>query len=128
MLVMFAAGTASLIWMAALTALMVYEKTARHGDHAVPLAGIALLAWATPVLVHPAGLPVLLRASPLRPRNTEATAVWSISRCSRASAANATAPNAVHTRAAACRPTRSAPRRTRCQRWRPASPSASCTR
>jgi predicted metal-binding membrane protein len=61
MLVMFVAGTASLIWMAALTALMVYEKTARHGDHVVPLAGIALLGWATLVLVHPAGLPVLLR-------------------------------------------------------------------
>jgi predicted metal-binding membrane protein len=61
MLVMFAAGAASLIWMGALTALMVYEKTARHGDQTVPLAGIALLAWAALVLVHPAGLPVLLR-------------------------------------------------------------------
>ena len=40
---------------------MVYEKTARHGDQTVPLAGIALLAWAALVLVHPAGLPVLLR-------------------------------------------------------------------
>jgi predicted metal-binding membrane protein len=61
MLVMFAAGAASLIWMGALTALMVYEKTARRGDQTVPLAGIALLAWAALVLVHPAGLPVLLR-------------------------------------------------------------------
>ena len=61
MLVMFVAGTASLVWVAALTALMVYEKTARHGDQVVPLAGIALLAWATLVLVHPAGVPVLLR-------------------------------------------------------------------
>jgi predicted metal-binding membrane protein len=61
MLVMFVAGTASLIWMAALTALMVYEKTARHGNQVVPLTGIALLAWATLVLVHPAGMPVLLR-------------------------------------------------------------------
>jgi predicted metal-binding membrane protein len=63
MLVMFVAGAASLIWMAALTALMVYEKTARHGNHTVPLAGIALLAWATLVLVHPAGMPVLLRGA-----------------------------------------------------------------
>jgi predicted metal-binding membrane protein len=61
MLVMFAAGAASLIWMGALTALMVYEKTARRGARAVPLAGVALLIWAAVVLVHPAGLPVLLR-------------------------------------------------------------------
>jgi predicted metal-binding membrane protein len=61
MLVMFVAGVASLIWMGALTLLMVYEKTAKRGDHAVPLAGIALLAWAAVVLAHPAGLPVLLR-------------------------------------------------------------------
>jgi predicted metal-binding membrane protein len=61
MLVMFAAGVASLIWMGGLTALMVYEKTARRGDRAVPLAGIALLIWAAVVLVHPVGLPGLLR-------------------------------------------------------------------
>jgi predicted metal-binding membrane protein len=46
MLLMFAAGVASLVWMAGLTALMVYEKTAPGGRRAVPLAGVALLALA----------------------------------------------------------------------------------
>jgi predicted metal-binding membrane protein len=44
MLVMFAAGAASLIWMAALTALMVHEKTRPSGAQTVPLTGVALLA------------------------------------------------------------------------------------
>ncbi len=46
MLVMFAAGVASLVWMGALTALMVYEKTGRSGRRAVPVAGVALFALA----------------------------------------------------------------------------------
>ena len=54
MLVLFAAGVASLVWMAALTALMVYEKTGRHGDAVTPVAGTALLAVG--VLVLGAGL------------------------------------------------------------------------
>jgi predicted metal-binding membrane protein len=44
MLVMFAVGTASLIWMAALTALMVHEKTRPSGANTVPLTGAVLLA------------------------------------------------------------------------------------
>jgi predicted metal-binding membrane protein len=44
MLVMFAAGAVSLIWMAALTALMVHEKTRPSGDRTVPLTGTVLLA------------------------------------------------------------------------------------
>jgi predicted metal-binding membrane protein len=44
MLVMFAAGTVSLIWMAALTALTVHEKTRPSGARTVPLAGVVLLA------------------------------------------------------------------------------------
>jgi predicted metal-binding membrane protein len=44
MLVMFAAGTVSLIWMAALTALMVHEKTRPSGARTVPLTGVVLLA------------------------------------------------------------------------------------
>jgi predicted metal-binding membrane protein len=51
MLVMFAAGVASLWWMAALTALMVYEKTAPGGRQAVPLAGVALLSLALATVV-----------------------------------------------------------------------------
>jgi predicted metal-binding membrane protein len=44
MLVMFAAGAASLVWMAALTALMVHEKTRPSGAQTVPLTGAVLLA------------------------------------------------------------------------------------
>ena len=44
MLVMFAAGAVSLIWMAALTALMVHEKTRPSGARTVPLTGVVLLA------------------------------------------------------------------------------------
>ena len=44
MLVMFAAGAVSLIWMAALTALMVHEKTRPSGARTVPLTGTVLLA------------------------------------------------------------------------------------
>jgi predicted metal-binding membrane protein len=51
MLVMFAAGVASLWWMAALTAVMVYEKTAPTGRRAVPVAGVALLSLALLTLV-----------------------------------------------------------------------------
>jgi predicted metal-binding membrane protein len=46
MLVMFAVGVASLFWMGLLTALMVYEKTARAGVRAVSPAGVVLLGWA----------------------------------------------------------------------------------
>jgi predicted metal-binding membrane protein len=60
MLVMFAAGVASLGWMAALTALMVYEKTGPGGGRAVPVAGVALLVWAAVVLAHPSWLPAAL--------------------------------------------------------------------
>jgi predicted metal-binding membrane protein len=60
MLVMFGAGIANLWWMAALTALMVYEKTAPSGNRAVPVAGIALLTAAALVLAHPSWLPPLL--------------------------------------------------------------------
>jgi predicted metal-binding membrane protein len=60
MLLMFAAGVANLWWMAALTALMVYEKTGSGGRRAVPVAGIALLVCAALVLAHPHWLPPLL--------------------------------------------------------------------
>jgi predicted metal-binding membrane protein len=60
MLLMFAAGVANLWWMAGLTALMVYEKTGTRVQRAVPMAGIALLACAALVLVHPHWLPAIL--------------------------------------------------------------------
>jgi predicted metal-binding membrane protein len=60
MLVMFAAGVANLAWMAALTAVMVYEKLGRHGERLAPVAGVVLLAWAVVVVAHPAWLPGVL--------------------------------------------------------------------
>jgi predicted metal-binding membrane protein len=54
MLVMFAAGVASLIWMALLTALMVHEKTRPTGAKAVPVSGVALLGAASIVLLYSA--------------------------------------------------------------------------
>ena len=44
MLVMFAAGAVSLIWMAVLTALMVHEKTRPTGAQTVPVTGVVMLA------------------------------------------------------------------------------------
>jgi predicted metal-binding membrane protein len=51
MLVMFAVGTASLIWMAALTAVMVHEKTRPTGSQTVPLTGVVLLALGSTLLL-----------------------------------------------------------------------------
>ena len=51
MLVMFAAGVASLIWMALLTGLMVHEKTRPAGRRAVPVTGVTLLAISSTVLL-----------------------------------------------------------------------------
>jgi predicted metal-binding membrane protein len=51
MLVLFAAGVASLVWMAALTALMVHEKTRPAGARAVPVTGAALLALGSTLLL-----------------------------------------------------------------------------
>jgi predicted metal-binding membrane protein len=51
MLVMFAAGAASLIWMAALTALMVHEKTRPAGARTVPLTGTVLLATGSTLML-----------------------------------------------------------------------------
>ena len=54
MLVMFAAGVASLIWMALLTALMVHEKTRPTGRRVVPVTGLALLGMSSTVLLYSA--------------------------------------------------------------------------
>jgi predicted metal-binding membrane protein len=50
MLVAFAAGVASLWWMAALTALMVFEKTGRQGRRGVRPIGLGLIAMGLLVL------------------------------------------------------------------------------
>jgi predicted metal-binding membrane protein len=54
MLVMFAAGVASLVWMALLTTVMVHEKTRSAGRRAVPVTGVALLGLASVVLLYSA--------------------------------------------------------------------------
>jgi predicted metal-binding membrane protein len=60
MLVMFAAGVANLAWMAAIGALMTYEKVGRHGEQVRAAAGAAAFALAVLVAQHPAWLPPLL--------------------------------------------------------------------
>jgi predicted metal-binding membrane protein len=57
MLVMFAAGVAMLWWMAALTVVMVYEKTGRYGRQVTPLVGVALLALSAVAYAHPPWFP-----------------------------------------------------------------------
>lgn len=57
MLIGFAAGFASLWWMAALTALMAYEKTSTYGKRIVPVVGVALIVWAALIVIHPPWLP-----------------------------------------------------------------------
>jgi predicted metal-binding membrane protein len=54
MLVMFAAGVASLVWMALLTALMVHEKTRPAGRRVVPVTGLVLLGASSTVLLYSA--------------------------------------------------------------------------
>ena len=56
MLVMFALGVASLIWMALVTALMVHEKTRSAGARTVPLTGVTLLALGSTLFLWGAAL------------------------------------------------------------------------
>lgn len=51
MLLMFAVGLANLAWMAALAAVMAYEKIGRHGRDLTPAVGIALLGAGVAVIV-----------------------------------------------------------------------------
>jgi predicted metal-binding membrane protein len=64
MLVMFAVGVANLWWMALLTGLMVFEKTAPSGRRSVPATGLVLLGWGALVIVHPPWLPTALAGIP----------------------------------------------------------------
>jgi predicted metal-binding membrane protein len=48
---MFAAGVANVAWMAALAAVMVYEKVGRQGRGLTPAIGVALLVVGLVVLV-----------------------------------------------------------------------------
>ena len=60
MLVMFAVGITDLRWMAALAALMAYEKIGRHGQAVAATAGVVALALALLVALHPAWMPPFL--------------------------------------------------------------------
>jgi predicted metal-binding membrane protein len=53
MLIGFAVGVVSLSWMAALTVVMVFEKTGRGGDRGARPIGLTLLALAAFVLAYP---------------------------------------------------------------------------
>jgi predicted metal-binding membrane protein len=57
MLVSFALGAASLIWMAVLAAVMVFEKTGRAGERGVVPVGIAFLALGALMIVRPGWMP-----------------------------------------------------------------------
>jgi predicted metal-binding membrane protein len=48
---MFAAGMANLVWMAALAAIMIYEKIGRYGRDLTPAVGFSLLGAGLVVLV-----------------------------------------------------------------------------
>jgi predicted metal-binding membrane protein len=56
MLVMFGLGVGSLVWMAALTGVMVVEKTYPGGQRLSPVIGIVLLLLAAGWMSHPAWL------------------------------------------------------------------------
>ena len=60
MLLMFGVGIGSLIWMAALTGVMVIEKTVPGGRWLSPVVGIASLLLAALWIAHPAGLMLTL--------------------------------------------------------------------
>jgi predicted metal-binding membrane protein len=62
MLVAFAAGISNLVWMAAFTAIMVFEKTGPGGDRGAVPVGVVLLSLGALVLIHPAWLPTLFPA------------------------------------------------------------------
>ncbi|MGH2417144.1 MAG: DUF2182 domain-containing protein [Candidatus Limnocylindria bacterium] len=51
MLVMFAVGVGSLPWMAALTGVMLVEKTSRFGRRLVPVVGVVLVTWGALILL-----------------------------------------------------------------------------
>jgi len=59
-LVMFAVGVSDLRWMAALAGLMAYEKLGRRGPAVAAAAGVAALALAVLVALHPAWVPPVL--------------------------------------------------------------------
>jgi predicted metal-binding membrane protein len=57
MLTMFAVGMGSLVWMTALTGMMVLEKTTQYGNRLAGPFGVALIIWGVLVILHLEGLP-----------------------------------------------------------------------
>jgi predicted metal-binding membrane protein len=66
MLVAFAAGVANLWWMAALTAVMVFEKTGKEARRGVRPIGFGLLVLGVLVVAGPAPGPSATALSPTR--------------------------------------------------------------
>jgi predicted metal-binding membrane protein len=56
MLVMFAVGVESLLWMALLATIMTVERVARHGSRLAPPSGLALITVAALAPLHAGGL------------------------------------------------------------------------
>jgi predicted metal-binding membrane protein len=63
MLVAFAVGVGSLLWMALLTTVMVLERTVSWGARAVRPVGVWLIVLGATVLVHLPGMPGALGPS-----------------------------------------------------------------
>lgn len=62
-LVSFAVGVGSLVWMAELTALMVVERAVPGGERVAGPAGVALIGLGLLVVLNPPGLAGLLRVA-----------------------------------------------------------------
>ena len=60
MLTMFAVGVGSLVWMTALTGVMVIEKTMPWGRRLTPAVGALLVTWGVLVCIQPGWLPASL--------------------------------------------------------------------
>ncbi len=60
MLTMFAVGMGSLVWMVALTGVMVIEKVTRYGNRLAGPVGVVLIAWGVVVILNPGWLPTAL--------------------------------------------------------------------
>ena len=61
MLVMFAVGASNLVWMGALTLVMVYEKTAPRAERGVWMIGVGFVTLGVLVLLGPGWLPEVLQ-------------------------------------------------------------------
>lgn len=61
MLTMFAVGMGNLVWMVALTGIMVMEKVTRYGNRMAVPVGAVLILWGVLVMLHPDWLPLILR-------------------------------------------------------------------